>query len=56
MSLDIPDEPMGRASSSRLVVVAFVLVALFIAGYFALGMPGMDHSPVPAVDHGEMDM
>ena len=56
MSLEIPDEPMGRASSSRLVVIALVLVALFIAGYFSLGMPGMDHSPAPAVDHEEMDM
>lgn len=56
MASDIPDSPSMGSSSSRLVVVAVALVALLILGYFALGMPGMDHGPAPEADHEQMDM
>lgn len=32
------------ASSGRMVVGLLVVLAIAVAGYFALGMPGMDHS------------
>ena len=56
MASDTPDRNTADTSGSRLVIVALVLVALLILGYFALGMPGMDHGPVPKADHEQMDL
>ena len=36
-------EAPGRGPSQRVIVVVFVVVVLLVVGYFALGMPGMDH-------------
>ncbi len=47
------DARAGRAG--RVVVVGFVSVVLAVAVYFALGMPGMDHSSnssMPGMDMG----
>lgn len=45
----------GRGGEGRLAVVGIVMVAVLIVGYFALGMPGMDHggegSSMPGMDH-----
>jgi rhodanese-related sulfurtransferase len=37
-------DPHGSAPTSRLVVGMIVAVLAVMVGYFALGMPGMDHS------------
>ena len=34
-----------RGVSGTVVVVVLALVVLIVVGYFALGMPGMDHTP-----------
>lgn len=50
---DVGTEPR----SGRAVVIVIGLVAAAIALYFALGMPGMDHSPsTTGTDHEQMDM
>lgn len=38
-----PREAEGTAHSGRRMVALFVAGALAVVGYFALGMPGMDH-------------
>lgn len=55
MDLDQFEDPGSR--SGRTFVIILVLIAASIAFYFALGMPGMDHSPTtPATEHEKMDM
>lgn len=60
MATPLPDEAStdqaASASTSRLLVLALVLLAIVVVGYFALGMPGMDHGPAPEVKHEQMDM
>ncbi|HXH58056.1 hypothetical protein [Iamia sp.] len=47
--------PSSRPTLRRPAVLVCVVVLLIVVGYFALGMPGMDHSPsgsrMPAMDH-----
>ena len=39
------DQSMGSSPrSGKVLVVAFIAVAVGVALYFAFGMPGMDHS------------
>lgn len=46
-------EDPGR--SGRVLVVAGIALVLLLGAYFALGMPGMDHSsdPMAGMDHGD---
>lgn len=53
---EVSTDHEASASTSRLFVVALVLLAIVVLGYFALGMPGMDHGPAPEVEHEQMDM
>ena len=49
-----PETPTG-GTSGRLVVACGALLAAAIVGYFALGMPGMDHGESGAVSMSGMD-
>jgi hypothetical protein len=40
-----PAAPRRRAASGTLVVLLVIAVVAAVIVYFALGMPGMDHSP-----------
>ena len=42
-SVDADSESVGRSSTA--FVAAFIAVMAVVVAYFALGMPGMDHSP-----------
>lgn len=55
--MDIAEDAAGSGSSGRVLVLLLVVVGLLVAAYFALGMPGMDHSPSsPPAGHEKMDM
>ncbi len=55
MSEPVPSSSEGQGQS-KLFVIALAVVALAVAAYFALGMPGMDHGgPGPSVDHEQME-
>ena len=43
----------GTTTSGRLVVGLVVLLAVVVAAYLAMGMPGMDHSDGGRVDEME---
>ena len=49
------DETPTGGTSGRLVVACGVLLAAFVVGYFALGMPGMDHGGSDAGSMSGMD-
>jgi hypothetical protein len=42
-----PSDP-GPQPRRRLAGIAVAVVLVMVVGYFALGMPGMDHSPSPS--------
>ena len=55
--MEIISEDLEKSRSGRTLVLVLVGVAVAIALYFALGMPGMDHSPKgPVSEHDQMDM
>ena len=57
MSSEALDQTGESQGQSKLLVVAVVVVAILVTAYFALVMPGMDHSgPDGPVDHEQMDM
>lgn len=43
--MDAAADTEHRQWSGRVAVVAFGAVIVAVVGYFALGMPGMGHSP-----------
>ncbi len=46
----------SRTLASRLLVAGIVLTAVTVIGYFALGMPGMDHAPSTSTATGMAGM
>ena len=55
--MEIIGDDHEKSNAGRTLVVVLIGIAFAIALYFALGMPGMDHSPKePATEHDQMDM
>ena len=55
--VEIIVDDVEKSNAGRTLVLVLVGIAVAIALYFALGMPGMDHSPKgPATEHDQMDM
>ena len=50
-----PHEALPDGTSGRLIVACGVLLAAIVVGYFALGMPGMDHGGSDAASMSGMD-
>lgn len=54
-TLGAADDVRAR-NAGRVVVVGFVAMVLAIVGYFALGMPGMDHGGESSMNGMDMDV